>query len=117
MLRVVEGNVEFDAGAVASALPASVQSLLTARVDRLAPQDRALLQAAAVIGRRFDPQLLAAVAGDAGEIDARLAAMQALDLIYPESGWRLWFKHALVRDALYQSLLTGPRATLHLQNR
>ena len=47
-----------------AALPASVQSLLTARVDRLAPQDRALLQAASVIGRRFDPQLLAAVVDD-----------------------------------------------------
>jgi hypothetical protein len=35
-----------------------VQSLLTARVDRLAPKDRALLQAASVIGRQFDPELL-----------------------------------------------------------
>ena len=37
VLRVVAGKVEFDAGAVAAAMPASVQSLLTARVDRLAP--------------------------------------------------------------------------------
>ena len=64
VLRAAAGKVEFDAGAVAAALPASVQSLLTARVDRLAPQDRALLQAAAVIGRRFDPQLLAVAADD-----------------------------------------------------
>ena len=42
VLRIVTGKVEFDAGAVAAALPASVQSLLTARVDRLAPRDRAL---------------------------------------------------------------------------
>jgi class 3 adenylate cyclase len=67
VLRVAGGKVEFDANATA-ALPASVRSLLTARVDRLAPEDRALLQAAAVIGRRFDPQLLAAVAEDAGDI-------------------------------------------------
>ena len=80
----MRARVEFDADAVAAAMPASVQSLLTARVDRLAPQDRALLQAAAVIGRRFDPQLLAVVADDAGDIEARLAAMQALDLVYPE---------------------------------
>src|ERR1700733_2581846 len=65
ILRNVGGQVEFDAGAVGAALPASVQSLLTARVDRLAPQDRAVLQAAAVIGRRFDPQLLD-VAADIG---------------------------------------------------
>ena len=80
-LRVVAGKVEFDAGAVASALPASVQGLLTARVHRLAPRDRALLQAASVIGRRFDPQLLACVTDETVEVDARLAAMQALDLI------------------------------------
>jgi hypothetical protein len=93
-----------------------VQSLLTARVDRLAAQDRALLQAAAVIGRRFDPELLAAVMDDEGTIDARLAAMQALDLVYSEpksAGYS--FMHALVRDALYQSLLARPRIALHLK--
>jgi predicted ATPase len=116
VLRATEGKVEFDASAVAAALPASVQSLLTARVDRLAPQDRALLQAAAVIGRRFDPQLLAVAAVDGGDIDARLAAMQALDLVHhEEKSGDYAFKHALVRDALYQSLLTGPRTVLHLK--
>ena len=57
-LRIAAGKVEFDAGVVAAALPASVHSLLTARVDRLAPKDRRLLQAAAVIGRRFDPRIV-----------------------------------------------------------
>ena len=116
MLRAEGGKVEFDAGAVGAALPASVQSLLTARVDRLAPQDRALLQAAAVIGRRFDPQLLAAAANVIGDVDTGLVAMHALDLVQPDGksgGYS--FKHALVRDALYQSLLTGPRAALHLK--
>ena len=115
-LRATGGKVEFDANAVAAALPASIHSLLTARVDRLAPQDRALLQAAAVIGRRFDPELLTAAAGDPGEKVARLAAMQALDLVYPEAkSGDYSFKHALVRDALYQSLLTGSRFALHLK--
>ena len=45
---------EFDATAVASMLPGSVQLLLTARIDRLSASDRAVLQAASVIGRRFD---------------------------------------------------------------
>jgi class 3 adenylate cyclase len=116
MLRASDGNVEFDADALVAALPASLQSLLTARVDRLAPRDRALLQRASVIGRRFDPQLLAAIVDDADDIETRLTAVQALDLVYPEgkSGEYL-FKHALVRDALYQSLLTAPRAALHLK--
>ena len=99
MLRAVAGKVEFDASAVAAALPASVQSLLTVRVDRLAPKDRALLQAASVIGRRFDPELLAAAVGET-DIDTGLAAMQALDLVHPEGKSSDYlFKHALVRDA------------------
>ena len=46
----------------------------------------------------------------------RLAAMQALDLVLPQSQSDDYaFKHALVRDALYQCLLTEPRKTLHLK--
>ena len=115
ILRTVAGKLDFDASAVAAALPASVQGVLTARVDRLAPKDRALLQAASVIGRQFDPQLLAGAVGET-DIDDRLAAMQALDLVLPESKSDDYaFKHALVRDALYQSLLTEPRKSLHLK--
>jgi tetratricopeptide (TPR) repeat protein len=115
ILRSAEGKLDFDAGAVADALPASLQTLLTARVDRLAPRDRTLLQAASVIGRRFDPQLLDIVI-DQTNSDARLAAMRVLDLVHVESmSGDYIFKHALVRDALYQSLLTETRITLHLK--
>jgi len=115
-LRIQAGKVEFEANAVAVALPASIQSLLTTRVDRLPPQDRVLLQAAAVIGRRFDPHLLAAVAHDVGDVEARLNAMRELDLVHPEGNAGDYsFKHALVRDALFQSLLTERRAALHLK--
>jgi predicted ATPase len=78
---LIRTPMAFDRSALASVLPLSVQSLLTARVDLLAPNDRALLQAASVIGRLFDPQLLAAAIGKSN-VDARLAAMQALDLVY-----------------------------------
>ena len=114
VLRSANGSIEFDSSAVAAALPGSVQSLLTARVDRLAQQDRALLQAASAIGRSFDKQLLAVALPDIDDIDAHLADMQALDLIHYEEGSDTFtFKHALVRDALYQSLLTSARAVLH----
>ena len=107
VLRSTGATLDYDAGAVAAALPGSVQSLLTARVDRLAPNDRALLQAASVIGRRFDPELLGVAVGETN-IDARLAKIQALDLIRHETRSSDYaFKHALVRDALYQSLLSG----------
>ena len=116
MLRTAGGTLDFDASAVTTVLPASVQSLLTARVDRLAPRDRALLQAASVIGRRFGPELLAVAVGATGDINARLAAMQALDLVHLEDkSGNYIFKHALVRDALYQSVLSEARRALHLR--
>ena len=115
MLRTATDKLDFDASMVATALPASVQGLLTARVDRLAQDDRALLQAASVIGRQFEPQLLAAVVGET-DIDARLAPMLRLDLVHQESEFDYYtFKHALVCDALYQSLLTEARTRLHLR--
>jgi hypothetical protein len=115
VLRAKAGGLDFDASA-APALPASVLSLLNARVDRLAPTDRALLQAASVIGRRFDPELLAVAVGETDDFNTRLAAMEALDLVHPEGKSSAYlFKHGLVRDALYQSLLTEARKSLHLQ--
>jgi predicted ATPase/class 3 adenylate cyclase len=113
VLRARAGKLDFDAGAAAEVLPGSVQSLLTARVDRLSPSDRALLQAASVIGRWFDPQVLAMVVGET-DVDDRLSAAQALDLIRLDNrSGEFAFKHALVCDALYQSLLAEARAVLH----
>jgi predicted ATPase len=114
ILRATTGKLEFDASAV-SALPASVQSVLTARVDRLAAKDRALLQAASVIGRQFDPELLAATVGES-DVDGRLSAMRPLDLVHADGKSNDYvFKHALIRDALYQSLVSEPRTALHLK--
>jgi hypothetical protein len=115
IVRITTGKLDFDATVLATALPTSVQSLLIARVDRLAQNDRSLLQAASVIGRRFDPQLLAAAIGET-DVDARLGAMRAFDLVHKDGKTANYaFKHALVRDALYQSLLSDARTALHLK--
>jgi predicted ATPase len=114
-VRHQAGAFVFDPTAVASALPASVQSLLTARVDRLAPADRALLQAAAVIGRRFNADLLAAATGNS-DVDITLTTMQGLDLVHrADTADEYVFKHALVRDAVYDSLLNATRSIMHLK--
>jgi predicted ATPase len=84
IIRNTADKLDFDATAVATALPPSVQGLLTARVDLLAPVDRALLQAASVIGRRFNPQLLAAATGET-DVDARLDSIQTLDLVHRQT--------------------------------
>jgi predicted ATPase len=114
-VRIGATELEFDVSSVAAALPTSVQSLLTARVDRLTGKDRELLQAASVIGRQFDPQLLGTTVAEP-HVDDRLMALQALDMVYrDDKSHDFVFKHALVRDALYQGLLSEARNALHLK--
>jgi predicted ATPase len=79
IIRTINGILDFDATAVATALPASLQSLLIARVDRLAQDDRVLLQAASVIGRRFNPQLLAAAVAES-DVERRAVRQWRTDL-------------------------------------
>jgi len=115
-LRVASGKADFDAAMGESGLPASLQSLLAARVDRLPREDRALLQAAATIGRRFDTNLLALVVESGDDVGAALQRLHAQDIVYPEADSSDYaFKHVLLRDTLYESLLTGRRAELHLK--
>jgi class 3 adenylate cyclase len=115
-VRLTPSGLNYDASQVAAALPASVQLLLTARADRLSAENRKLLQKAAVIGRRFDPDLLAAVESGRGDVENRLYALQALDFVQrdPQSG-DFEFKHVLMRDALYDNLVSALRSEMHLQ--
>ena len=116
VLRVSDGTLEFDLGRMTTVLPASIQLLLTARVGSLAAEDREVLQMASVIGRSFDYELLAAVVGPSRDLMPHLAAAEAADLVrYDGATHDFSFKHALLRDALYDSMLASRRAELHLQ--
>ena len=116
IVRRSAAGLDFDPAGAAAALPESVQSLLASRVDRLAPADRNLLQTAAVIGRRFDPDLVGLVGGASEGAEVSFTAMEALDLIHRAEGSNDYvFKHALVRDALYNGLLSASRSALHLK--
>ena len=98
-----------------SGLPVTMRSLLAARIDRLQSEDRELLQAAAVIGRRFDPGLLALLIGNGEDTGVALQRLQALDVLYRETNSSDYiFKHVLLRDSVYQSLVLSRRAELHL---
>lgn len=115
-LRIESGIVEFDAALGESGLPASMQGLLNARINRLSPGDRTLLQAAAAIGRRFDPGLLSIVVGRIDDFGAALLKLQAQDLVYRQDASSDYvFKHVLLRDSVYQGLLSERRAELHLK--
>jgi tetratricopeptide (TPR) repeat protein len=115
-VRVTRLGLGYDSRQIATALPASVELLLTARADRLSADDRKLLQSAAVIGRRFDPGLLATVESGFGDVESRLDALQGLDFVQrdPQSG-DFEFKHVLMRDALYDNLLSPLRSEMHLK--
>ncbi|MCP4327854.1 MAG: AAA family ATPase [Alphaproteobacteria bacterium] len=98
------------------AIPSTLQDSLMARLDRLAPV-RQVIQAAACIGREFDAGLLsAAVAMDSDSLDDALDQLVEAQLIFRRTGVaeeRYIFKHALVQDAAYASLLKSSRQPLH----
>ncbi len=92
-----------------SSIPASIQSLVLARMDRLAPADKNALQAASVLGKRFAIEPLRALLDDARyACDALLDA----DLLRPE-GDGFVFAHALIREGVYASLLNARKRALH----
>lgn len=94
-------------------LPDSVQALLAARIDRLDESQRALLQAAAVIGQRFDTELLAAVVtDDAARVTAGLQEMEAQGLLQADGeGWI--FSHPLLQEVAYRTQLESRRRLVH----
>jgi len=98
-------------------LAPTVQVVLAARIDRLPPEQKALLQAAAVIGRDVPFALLREIAGDAeGVVRSHAAALQAAEFIYETSVWpqlEYRFKHALTHEVAYGSLLHDRRRALH----
>ena len=101
----------------ALAVPATLHDSLMARLDRLDPAAREAAQVGAVIGREFSHELLAAVAGfGEGELAAALDQLIGAGLVFrsvsgPDAGYL--FKHALVRDAAYGTLLRDRRRQLH----
>jgi class 3 adenylate cyclase len=108
------GAVTFDPAAVSAAFPQSVQSILAARVDQLPREARSLLQTAAVIGRRFGPHLVLAITEEGKSEGSSFSALEDADLIYrDELSGDFLFKHILVREAIYNGLLSGPRAAMH----
>ena len=95
----------------AEALPDSLEPLLASRVDRLAPADRAALRTAAVLGLRFQDELLAEVVDDPVLVDDALWGRLS-EFVREVEGERV-FAHALVRDAAYEGLAFRRRRELH----
>jgi tetratricopeptide (TPR) repeat protein len=100
-------------------VPATVQAILAARIDRLSPEDKHLLQAASVVGKDVPFTLLQAIAGvPEPALRASLTALQAAEFLYEASLFpdvEYTFKHALTHEVAYGSLLLERRKALHAQ--
>jgi predicted ATPase len=101
---------------VSREIPATLQDLVMARLDRM-EGDREVAQLAAVLGREFSYELLAAVAADdEPALQAELAKLVQAEVLYPKGRpprCTYIFKHALLEDALYNALVKGKRQQFH----
>src|SRR5262249_43596046 len=102
-------------------MPPTIHALLAARIERLRPEERIVLERAAVVGRQFSrTSIVHLLPGEVADLDARLESLRRSELIEPDPSWflgepALRFHHALIRDAAYRRLLKGTRAELHVR--
>jgi predicted ATPase/class 3 adenylate cyclase len=95
-------------------LPGTLRGVLSARIDRLPETSRHVLQNAAVIGRPFDARVLKPLTRLNGGLDAQIQYLQEVSLI--ESLLNEYaFRHVLIQEAAYDSILLRRRAALHRQ--
>jgi class 3 adenylate cyclase/tetratricopeptide (TPR) repeat protein len=97
-------------------IPASVKSVLAARIDRLSREEKKLLQAAAVVGKDVSVEVLALAVEEAGdEVESALKALQKSEFLVEikTSPREFTFKHALTHDVAYAGLIQERRKVLH----
>ncbi|MBA3263163.1 MAG: AAA family ATPase [Thermoleophilaceae bacterium] len=120
LLRRTKGNWDGDPKLSEIPIPPTIQALLGARLDRLGEGERAVIEAAAVVGQEFWPAAAAELTPhlSATDVDIHLTALSGKELIHRggvsfanEGAYR--FSHILVRDAAYAGLLKEARAELH----
>jgi class 3 adenylate cyclase/tetratricopeptide (TPR) repeat protein len=99
-------------------VPPTLRALLAARLDRLEPPERGVLERGAIEGEVFHRGAVQALAPEEAQVTPRLAALVRKELIRPdtpqlpgEDGFR--FRHLLIRDAAYDALPKATRADLH----
>jgi len=100
-------------------LPTTIRGIVTARLDSLPPEERALLLDAAVVGKVFWRGALGAIIDDAEQLGDILAALERRDLVRRdresaiEGDHQYAFKHVLIRDAAYDMLTRPQRRERH----
>jgi class 3 adenylate cyclase/tetratricopeptide (TPR) repeat protein len=101
-------------------IPDTLQALIAARIDGVAPEQRRLLQRASIMGRVFLHGALVHLSPDIEDVDAALDELLLRDFVLSEdrstiSGERAYkFKHVLIREVAYAGLSKDSRADLHV---
>jgi len=119
VIRRAEGNAYFAEELLATAsagndLPSGLAELLLARTVDLSSQAQQVLRVAAVAGRRVDDELVMLGAGlTTEEYESAVRESVARQLLVPDDCGGLAFRHALLREAIYNDLLPGERTRLH----
>lgn len=111
------GKFELTAPLPSLAIPTTLQDSLMARLDRLASV-KDVAQLGSVLGREFSYELIQALFLDESVLQRGLAQLVDAELVYQRGTpprARYLFKHALIQDAAYQSLLKSKRRQIHLQ--
>ncbi|MBI3246574.1 MAG: AAA family ATPase [Deltaproteobacteria bacterium] len=116
VLRRENGGYRMVKGIAEVNVPDTIQGIIMARLDRLGEEGKRTVQLASVIGRQFLQRLLERVAGLTGKLEGLLRELKALEIIYeqgllPEPAYI--FKHAVIQDVAYNSLLIQRRKALH----
>jgi DNA-binding SARP family transcriptional activator len=124
IVETAEGNPLFleqllalalEGGLAERTLPETIQALLAARLDRLGPGERAVLERGAVVGREFTAgDVVALLDPDATPTaDTHLQTLAGRGFVRPRGDGAFGFRHALVREAVYRSAPKRLRAELH----
>jgi class 3 adenylate cyclase/tetratricopeptide (TPR) repeat protein len=114
---VRNGEVKLARPLSAIRIPPMVQAILAARIDRLPPEDKDLLQTLAVLGKQFTlSEVKAAAAKSDSELERMLSGLQLAEFIHeqPATGdIEYTFKHALTQEVAYNSILVERRKQIH----
>ena len=124
IVETAEGNPLFleqllalalEGGLAERPLPETIQALLAARLDRLGPGERAVLERGAVVGKEFAAEdVVALLDPDAAPTaDAHLQSLAGRGFVRPRGDGAFGFRHVLVQEAVYRSAPKRLRAELH----
>jgi class 3 adenylate cyclase/tetratricopeptide (TPR) repeat protein len=116
VLRRENGGYRLVKGLAEVHVPDTIQAIIMARLDRLGEPGKRTVQLASVIGRQFLVRLLERISGLTDELQGLLHELRSLEIVYeqgllPEPAYV--FKHAVIQDVAYNSLLVQRRKELH----